>query len=99
MSYDLTVWEGDRPANDVAAAAELELLDGRYVESNEPVEPTPRIVAYVAALLDRYPDIGTDAGDDSPWVSGPLLGEASGPLIRPGRIRRTSRHTSRLVRA
>jgi hypothetical protein len=67
MSYDLTVWEGDRPANDVAAAAELELLDGRYVESNEPVEPTPRIVAYVAALLDRYPDIGTDAGGDSPW--------------------------------
>ena len=81
MSYDLAVWEGDRPANDLAAAAEFELLYGRYIESDEEVEPTPRIAAYVAALLDRYPDIDTDAGDDSPWSTSPLSGEASGPLV------------------
>lgn len=81
MSYDLAVWEGDRPANDAAGAAEFEALYARFVESGESVEPTARIAAYVGALLDRYPDIDTDAGDDSPWSSGPLLGEASGPLV------------------
>ena len=81
MSYDLAVWEGDRPADDVAAAAEFQSLYERYIESGEPVEPTARIAAYVAALLDRYPDIDTDAGADSPWSTGPLLSEASGPLV------------------
>ncbi|WP_063763923.1 hypothetical protein [Actinoplanes subtropicus] len=81
MSYDLAVWEGDRPANDAAAAAEFEALYARFVESEESVDPTARIAAYVAALLDRYPDIDTAAGDDSPWSSGPLLREASGPLV------------------
>jgi hypothetical protein len=45
------------------------------------VEPTARIVAYVIVLLDRYPDLGTDAGADSPWSIGPLMSEASGPLV------------------
>jgi hypothetical protein len=81
MSYALAVWEGDRPANDVDAAREFELLYGRYIESDDLIEPTARIVAYVTALLDRYPDIDTDAGGDSPWSSGPLLSEASGPLV------------------
>jgi hypothetical protein len=60
MSYDLAVREGDRPANDAAAAAEFEALYVRFVESEEAVEPTTRIAAYVAALLDRYPDIDTE---------------------------------------
>ena len=81
MSYDLAVWEGDRPANDAAAAAEFNALYTRLIESEESVEPTARIAAYVAALLDRYPDIDTDAGEDSPWSTGPLLSEASGPLV------------------
>lgn len=81
MSYDLAVWEGDRPANDVAAAAEFERLCGRYMESDDAVEPTARIAAYVMALLDRYPDIGTDDGVDSPWSAAPLMGEARGPLV------------------
>lgn len=33
------------------------------------------------ALLDRYPDVDTDAGADSPWSTGPLISEASGPLV------------------
>ncbi|MEV8516875.1 hypothetical protein [Dactylosporangium sp. NPDC051484] len=81
MSYDLAVWEGDRPANDVAAAAEFERLYDRYIESDDAAEPTARIAAYVTALLDRFPDIGTEAGADSPWSTGPLMGEASGPLV------------------
>jgi hypothetical protein len=47
--------------------------------------PTDRIAAYVAALLDRYPDLSADddedAEDGSPWSTSPLLGEASGPLV------------------
>ncbi|MEQ4305401.1 hypothetical protein ABNF97_29140 [Plantactinospora sp. B6F1] len=81
MSYDLAVWKGDRPANDVAATAEFKRLYDRYIESDDVVEPTARIAAYVTALLDRYPDIETDAGADSPWSTGPLLSEASGPLV------------------
>jgi hypothetical protein len=33
MSCHLAVWEGDRPANDVAAAAEFERLYDSYIES------------------------------------------------------------------
>ena len=81
MSYDLAVWDGERPANDKAAAAEFQRLYHRYIEPAEQFEPTPRIAAYVQALLDRYPDIDTDAGDDSPWSTAPLLSEACGPLV------------------
>ncbi|WP_460492039.1 hypothetical protein [Dactylosporangium cerinum] len=81
VSYDLAVWEGDRPANDVVAAAEFKRLYDRYMGSAAPVEPTARIAAYVAALLARFPDIGTDAGEDSPWSTAPLMGEARGPLV------------------
>jgi hypothetical protein len=81
MSYDLAVWEGDRPANDVDAAAEFGRLHDRFMASDDAVQPTVRIVGYINALLDRYPDIGTAAGADSPWSTAPLLGEASGPLV------------------
>lgn len=33
----------------------------------EPEEPTPAIAEYVGALLERWPDITGDAGEDSPW--------------------------------
>ena len=36
MSYDLAVWEGDRPANDIAAAAQFRVLFETYVESGAP---------------------------------------------------------------
>lgn len=48
--------------------------------SGTPVAPTSRVIAYVEALLARYPDITTEAGEDSPWSTGPLIGEARGPL-------------------
>jgi hypothetical protein len=52
VSFDLAVWEGDRPGDDRAASAEYEALFDRYLDS-DPVEPTPRIAAYTAALADR----------------------------------------------
>jgi hypothetical protein len=81
VSFDLAVWEGDRPANDFAAAAEFKRLYDQYTESGAPVEPTARIAAYVQALLARYPDIDTEAGEESPWSTAPLMDEARGPLV------------------
>ncbi len=43
--------------------------------------PSERITAYVAALLERWSGITEDEEDTSPWSTGPLIGEASGPLI------------------
>jgi hypothetical protein len=81
MTYDLAVFEGDPPADDRAGAAEFRRLYETFMNSDVATSPTDRIAAYAMALLVRYPDIDTDAGVDSPWSSGPLLGEASGPLM------------------
>jgi hypothetical protein len=85
MSYDLAVWEGERPASDFAALARFRELSKQYMGRSNHQPPTERIAAYVAALLDRYPDLSADddedAEDGSPWSTSPLLGEASGPLV------------------
>lgn len=81
MSYDLAVWEGDRPANDFAARAEFQRLYDQYMGSDTPVAPTTRVAAYVDALLTRYPDLTTEAGEESPWSTGPLINEVRGPLV------------------
>ncbi|MFF0782847.1 hypothetical protein [Streptomyces sp. NPDC003720] len=41
----------------------------------------PQGAAYAAALLERRRDITEDDEDTSPWSTGPLIDEASGPLI------------------
>jgi hypothetical protein len=82
MTYDLAVWEGDRPASDAAA--------GKYYREHlvpqlaacdpaDPVPPTPRIKAYVEALLAHWPDIDQD--EDSPWSASPLMGAAIGSFV------------------
>ena len=85
MSYDLAVWEGPRPAgNQVALAVYIELytqLTGGAGVLKALVEPHPAIVAYVHALLDRWPDITEEAGENGPWSDGPLIGNASGNLF------------------
>jgi hypothetical protein len=81
MSYDLAVWEGDRPPDDQAGSAvyleHLKLLED--ADPADPIPPTPRIRAYVEALLDRWPDI--DEHDESPWASSPLMSEGIGSFI------------------
>ncbi|GAA2770965.1 hypothetical protein GCM10010521_55540 [Streptomyces rameus] len=79
MSYDLAVWEGERPADDKTAGRVLEDIDARYSDQDHP--PTERIAAYVAGLLERWCDLTEDEDDTSPWSTGPLIDEASGPLI------------------
>ena len=80
MSYDLAVWEGARPSNDEDASALYEeLMDKLETGDFADPTPTPRIKAFVEALLAKWPDI--DASDDSPWATGPLMDEAMGPFV------------------
>ncbi|GGN66909.1 hypothetical protein GCM10011579_038800 [Streptomyces albiflavescens] len=81
MSYDLAVWEGERPADDRAAVRTFRDLYDRYVDTEVEHPPTERIAAYVAALLERWCDLTEDVNETSPWSTGPLIKEASGPLI------------------
>jgi hypothetical protein len=81
MSYDLAVWEGDRPADNAAGLTTFRALYERYVSKGQ-IPPTPRIRAYVEVLLERWIDLTEDDDDErSPWSTGPLIKEASGPFI------------------
>jgi hypothetical protein len=50
-------------------------------DPGKPVPPTPRIRAYVEALLERWPDIEFDGNEvkneDRPWAVGPLMKDAT----------------------
>ena len=72
MSYDLAVWDGDKPADNAMAGEVFTQLYDRYIDTDE---------EYVAALLARWVDLTEDEEDTSPWSTGPLIGEAAGPLI------------------
>jgi len=85
MSYDLAVWEGISPEKDADATAIYGRLMDR-LESAPREEPTPAIRRFVDALLARWPDLNSPGGDDSPWNSAPLIGEASGDSIYFGMV-------------
>lgn len=80
MSYDMTVWEGEPPADDASARATFDALYEQYVEREYPTLPTSKIVGFVAILVERWPDTG-EAFDESPWAAAPLISEASGPFM------------------
>ncbi|MCY0936929.1 hypothetical protein OTB74_22625 [Streptomyces sp. H34-S4] len=78
MSCDLAVWDGGRPLDDDQAGSTYDELCERYLQSDDvAVPPMPRIVAYVEALIARYPE------DDRSvvWASAPVIEEASGPMV------------------
>ena len=78
MSYDLVVWDGEPPRDNDEAGAVFDELYECYLDSEDAVvEPSPRIEAYVKALVERYPD---DV-QGSPWASPPVIDEASGPIV------------------
>jgi hypothetical protein len=58
MSYDLAVWVGRRPESDEAASVAYEQLMDRMEAGDFDAEPSPRIRAYVEALLARWPLTG-----------------------------------------
>ncbi|MFE1199494.1 hypothetical protein ACFW6E_43440 [Streptomyces olivaceoviridis] len=81
MSYDLAVWEGERPADDKTACRVFNDLYDRFLDGEDEEPPSERIAAYVRALLERWCDITEDVEETSPWAAGPLIGEARGPVI------------------
>jgi hypothetical protein len=104
MSYDLAVWEGDPPTDDVAGLAEMQAQQRLNWESPR-TEPTPAIRAYVDALLKIYPDLDPHLGDDdpSPWSTSPLIQEARGSFVyfpmTYSRSREVSAVAARLARS
>ncbi|MER7195445.1 hypothetical protein [Streptomyces flaveolus] len=79
MSYDLAVWDGVRPVDNRQAGSTYDELYERYLESDGVVvPPASRIVAYVEALVARYPD---DVDRGAVWASAPVIEEASGPIV------------------
>jgi hypothetical protein len=81
MTFDLAVWEGPRPETDEAASIVYGQLMDRMETGELDAEPTPRIHAYVDALLSHWPDITEESGADSPWADSPLIGNAFGDAI------------------
>ena len=53
MSYDMSVWEGEPPADDAAAKATFKALYQQYVEREYPTPPTDKIAEFVAILVER----------------------------------------------
>jgi hypothetical protein len=82
MTYDLAVWEGDKP-DEANAFAVFSALYDRYIDTDVEIAPNPAIAAYVQALLGRWLELGdpADVDDTSPWSDGPLINDASGPII------------------
>jgi hypothetical protein len=80
VTYDLAVWEGERPADD-SSGAYFKSLYERYIDTDVEIPPTPAIRAYVETLLQRWIDMTEDVDDVSPWADGPLINNAAGPVI------------------
>ncbi|MBL7489695.1 hypothetical protein I6A60_11285 [Frankia sp. AgB1.9] len=73
MSFDLAIWEGERPAGDPAAGLAFDEMIQRYDEEEAEAPPTERIIAYVEALSRRWPDEDTGPWSVTPEPAGPFL--------------------------
>jgi hypothetical protein len=75
MSYDVAVGVGEQPTNDDAAAEDFEARADASEEEARP--PGPRTMAYVDALLKRFPE----GGEEGAWASRPVLDEGGGDFL------------------
>ncbi|WP_043591016.1 hypothetical protein [Frankia sp. BMG5.23] len=72
MSFDLVSWEGERPADNLAAGSAFNEMFQRY--DDDPETPaTDLIAAYCEALTHRWPDDDTAPWSVTPQPSGPFL--------------------------
>lgn len=53
VSYDMTVWEGEPPADDTAAAATFQTLYEQYAVRDYPTPPTSKIAEFAGILVQR----------------------------------------------
>lgn len=72
MSYELAVWEGDRPRSDAHARDVFDALRALY--TNDDAAPTAPVATYVKAMRSRWPDT-----DD--WAAAALGTTARGRLM------------------
>lgn len=80
MSYDLAVWEGNRPTDNAAAADMFADLYERYIEADVAHPPTPVIREFIADLLSHWPDLTVDNFETSPWTVSGMADSGRGPL-------------------
>lgn len=65
MSYDLAVWDGERPADD-KIAARLQRPVGPLRRRRGATSPSERLAAYVAVRLERWCALTEDDEELSP---------------------------------
>ena len=59
----------------------MDALEAYLDQIGGPPSPTPAIRAFVEAALARFPVPDDESGDQGPWATAPLIGEAVGDLI------------------
>jgi hypothetical protein len=97
MGYQLVVWEGERPADDAAGEEAFQEICRRYLV-DEPVPPTPAILAFVEELTELWTDDTDDpAWERSPWKFPPVLESASGPALYLNMTLRMGPDAARLI--
>jgi len=83
VSVDRAVWERPRPTSEEEARTAFDDLGNRFLRSPR-TPPTAKITDYVNALIAHYPELPADdeaEADEVPWGSGPLIENASGPIV------------------
>jgi hypothetical protein len=73
MSYDLAIWEGQQPADHLAAGLAFDEMFERYDGEDSETPATARIAACFEALTRRWPE-----DDSGPWSVTP---EPAGPFL------------------
>lgn len=60
-----------------------ELMDAmeRDLDAAGRPDPAPELEQFADELLERYPDITSEEGEQSPWADGPLKGNIVGSLF------------------
>ena len=85
MSYDLALWVGPPPANDVAAAEEFVRRTAYLEDEDEFAElaaATPQVRAFLDELLLRFPPLtALDVDENTPWATGPEPGDVNGDFV------------------
>lgn len=84
VTYDVAVWDGDRPANAEAASDTLDrLLDAEEARAEAGLPQAPLsagLDAFLSDLLDHWPEIDQPNGQNSPWAMSDLREDASGQV-------------------
>jgi hypothetical protein len=74
MSYDVAIWDGDRPTGDEEASALFDTLIDAF--EDDPKPPSATISAFMDDVLGLWPDEDSER-DDFPWAVAPVMPESA----------------------